>query len=89
MPESESRPCWLVDGVYRWTCANGSTGTDGFVLRGIEAPTKELAAADALRFLSQGYLKVKKAGEAGPDDIVSVEWVREPEVSSFDPSMDR
>jgi hypothetical protein len=86
--ENAPDPCWLVDGVYRWTCGNGRTGTEGFVLRGIDAPTKEQAAKHALELVKHGYLKMKEGEAAAPDDIIAVEWVSEPEVSSFDPGLD-
>ena len=74
---------WYVKGTILYTLKDGSRHRYRFVLRGVLASDMQDAADDVLEGIPQLLFKMKGV------EIVDACWESEPEVSSFDPYIDR
>jgi hypothetical protein len=74
---------WYVDGTIRYTLKDGSRHRYSFVSRGVAAFDMQMAADNELEKIPQLLSEMKGV------EIIDACWESEPEVSSFDPYIDR
>ncbi len=82
-PQNKEELFWYVDGTIRYTLKDGSRHRYRFVSRGVPASNMHDAADNILKEIP-GLLSGMKGIK-----IVDACWDSEPEVSSFDPYIDR
>jgi hypothetical protein len=74
---------WTVKGAVRYVTEDGSEEThDGMVIRNVLGADRQ-AAADMALLHYKGYL------EAHGKRIARIAWIADPDVSPFDPYIDR
>ena len=81
--ENKEERLWCVSGTIRYTLKEGSRHRYRFVSRGVPASDMQGAADDVLEGIPQLLSEMKGV------EIVDAFWESEPEVSSFDPYIDR
>jgi len=82
-PQNKDELFWYVDGTIRYTLKDGSRHSYHFVSRGVPASDMQDAADNILKEIPELLSEIKGI------KIVDACWDSEPEVSSFDPYIDR
>ena len=75
-------PTWYVKGSIRYVTSDGSQQEEGAIYRNIVARDECAAADQALEWFQGEWVGRGK-------QVSDVAWVSDPEVSPFDPYMDR
>ena len=82
-PQNKEEQFWYVKGTILYTLKDGNRHRYRLVSRGVPASDMQDAADDVLEGIPQLLFKMKGV------EIVDACWESEPEVSSFDPYIDR